>query len=127
MISARQAAWAFAALTAVVVLFQISLALGAPWGESAMGGRWRGAYPPSLRAAALVQGAVLAGFAYVILARAGVTGGGRWTRPAAWGVVGLCAVASVLNLITPSATERMIWAPVATLLLVLSVRVASSR
>ena len=42
-------------------------------------------------------------------------------------VLGFAFVASVLNLITPSAMERMIWAPVALALFVTSLRVALSR
>jgi hypothetical protein len=40
------------------------------------------------------------------------------------GIVGLAAVSLVLNLMTPSARERAIWAPVAFLLLASSAVVA---
>ena len=48
----------------------------------------------------------------------------RWP---AWLVTGLLAVGVVLNLITPSGMERLIWAPVAVLLFLFSLRVATSR
>ena len=128
MISARQAAWVFATLVGIIVAFQLALALGAPWGEFAMGGRYPGRFPPELRIAAIVQAAILAGLGWLMLARAGLAGaGGRWLRPAAWAVVGLSAVAATLNLITPSHMERLIWAPVAILLLACAIRVAASR
>ena len=129
MISPGIAAWIFAGLTGVVVLFQLALALGAPWGSYAMGGAFPGTYPPAMRVAAVVQIAILAGVALVVLARAGLVLP-RWRRTSrwlAWGVVGLLGVGVVLNLITPSGLERLIWAPVAVLLFLTSLRVALSR
>ena len=46
-------AYVFSVFTAVFVFFQ--LALGAPWGEMAMGGKFSGHYPPQMRVATLVQ------------------------------------------------------------------------
>ena len=127
--SAPLAARVFAGLIAVVCLFQLALALGAPWGAYAMGGAYPGVFPPPMRVAAVVQAAVLAGFALVVLSRAGPALP-RWRGPAHWGtwaVVALMAVSLVLNLITPSGLERLIWAPVAVLLFLSSLRVALSR
>jgi len=36
-------------LMALVILFQIALALGAPWGQYAMGGSFPGVYPVAMR------------------------------------------------------------------------------
>ena len=47
------------------------------------------------------------------------------TRRLVWLVVAFAAVSLVLNLITPSAGERAIWAPVAVLLLASSTVVAT--
>ena len=127
--TARLAAGVFAGLIAVVALFQLALALGAPWGGLAMGGAFPGTFPPAMRVAALVQIAVLGGGAMVVLARAGLVLP-AW-RPASrwlvWVVVGLLGVGVILNLITPSQMERLIWAPVAVLLFLSSLRVALSR
>jgi hypothetical protein len=41
-----------------------------------------------------------------------------------WAIVGLNALALIMNSITPSKKERMIWAPVALVLLATSVAVA---
>ena len=123
------AAWVFAGLTALVVLFQLALAAGAPWGAYAMGGAFPGVMPTPMRAAAVVQAAVLVGVALVVLSRAGVVLAG-WRRTArwlAWVVVALLGVSLILNLITPSAMERLIWAPAVAVLLLCSLRVASSR
>ena len=123
----RIAGIVYTAATAVVVAFQIALALGAPWGAYAMGGAYPGQFPPALRIAALVQAGILIGLAGIVLARAGIALKG-WEHVARWMVwvaVVFSAVSLVLNLITPSAGERMLWAPVAFALLVCSLTVAT--
>ena len=124
--SAILAAKVFIGLQAVVILFQIALAVGAPWGEYAMGGAFPGTYPTEMRIAAVVQAAILAGVAYLVASRAGLVRGPTVRWPA-WLVVGLLGVGVVLNLITPSGMERLIWAPVAVLLFLCALRVALSR
>jgi hypothetical protein len=122
----RAAALLYAAVSVGVIAFQIALAAGAPWGAYAMGGAYPGQFPPALRVAALVQAALIAGMAAVVLSRAGMVLAG-WSRAArwlVWVVVAFAAVSLVLNLITPSAGERAIWAPVALLLLASSAVVA---
>lgn len=124
----RTAAWIYAILSAVVVAFQIALALGAPWGAYAMGGANPGQFPPALRLAAVVQALLLAGMTLVVLARAGLIlpVWSRVTRWLVWFVVAFAALSLVLNLITPSAREQDIWAPVALVLLLSSTVVAFS-
>src|SRR5688500_16313683 len=53
-----------------------------------------------------------------------VAGWSRVSRRLIWIVVVFAAVSFVLNLITPSVGERVIWAPVALILLITSVVVA---
>jgi hypothetical protein len=122
----RAAALLYAVVSLGVIAFQIALAAGAPWGAYAMGGAFPGQFPPALRIAALVQAALIAGMAMVVLSRAGLmlAGWSRVSRWLVWVVVAFAAVSLVLNLITPSAGERAIWAPVALLLLVSSAVVA---
>ena len=127
MPSAARAAKVFAGLTAVVILFQLALAAGAPWGAYAMGGAFPGTYPPAMRVAAVVQAAILGGVAAIVLARGGVAFPKWRPQRLAWAVVALLAVGVVLNLITPSGMERLIWAPVAVLLFLCGLRVALSR
>jgi hypothetical protein len=120
------AALVFAVLTAGVVAFQIALALGAPWGEYAMGGRSPGRFPPAMRVAAVVQAVLLAVIAVVVLSDARLflpqlTGMFPWLI---WLVVAFSAVSVVLNVLTPSARERRIWAPVTIVRLVSSLIVA---
>ncbi len=122
MMMKRIAALFYVAISLVVVAFQVALAAGAPWGAFAMGGAFPGQYPPALRIAALVQAVLLLAFAVVILARSGVLflGRSRVSRWLIWFVVAFAALSFVLNLITPSAGERAIWAPVTFLLLISS-------
>jgi hypothetical protein len=126
---ARVAAIIYAIVTLGVVAFEIALAAGAPWGAYAMGGASPGQFPRALRIAAVIQALLLAGMAAVILARAGLVLPG-WSRVShwlVWIVVALTAISLVLNLITPSARERAIWAPTLLLLLISSLIVAFSR
>jgi hypothetical protein len=116
-----------AVLSAAVAAFQVALAAGAPWGAYAMGGAFPGQFPPSLRVAALAQSALIAGMSVVVLSRAGLILRGWSGARYVWLVVAVMGVGLVLNLITPSAAERALWAPVALLLLVSSAVVARSR
>ena len=120
------AALVFATVTSCVVAFQIALACGAPWGDIAMGGVSPGVLPPALRAAAIVQAALLVAMILIVFARAGIAvpSWSRWSAHFIWVVVALAAVSTVLNAITPSDDERIVWLPVAIVMLISSVIVA---
>jgi hypothetical protein len=128
VISPHISAWLFGAFTVLLALFQLALALGAPWGHLAMGGRFPGRFPPPMRIAALVQIAIYLALAAMVFARAKVALPDLFdiSRIAIWVVVAMMTLAVVLNLITPSKWERRLWAPVAILLLASSVHVALS-
>jgi hypothetical protein len=116
----------FTAVDLIVVLFQLALAAGAPWGQVAMGGQYPGTFPPALRVAAVVQAAVLLFLAAIVNVRAGLVWPRRFaaTRMGIWFVVAFSCVATVLNLITRSVWERRLWAPAAILMLASSLAVA---
>jgi hypothetical protein len=125
----EQAAVAYAAAAGIVVLFQLLLAAGAPLGSYAMGGAFPGTFPPAMRVSALFQAVLAAGTIAIVLSRAGLAFR-SWagaSGPLIWVVVVLSAVGLVFNLITPSAGERAVWAPVALVLLVSSACVAGIR
>ena len=125
---ARVAAILYAILMIGVVVFQIALAAGAPWGAYAMGGAAPGQFSPAIRVGAIIQAVLLAGMAVVILARAGLILPGWWrvSHWLVWVVVAITALSLVLNLISPSAGERAIWLPTLALLLISSFIVAFS-
>jgi hypothetical protein len=120
------AALVFVLATAVAVLFQVALALGAPWGEYALGGRYPGSLPRSMRVAAVGQAALLAALAVFVLSEADIVLPNMAdTLPwLIWLVVAFSALSLVLNTITRSSRERMIWAPVALVMLLSSLVVA---
>lgn len=120
------AALLFSVTITGAVLFQLALAAGVPWGAYAMGGAHPGRFPAPLRVAAVVQAALLVGMAGVVLARAGVAlpGWAPVSQWLIWAVVAFSVLSLALNLMTPSAAERRIWAPVAFLLLASSLVVA---
>lgn len=126
MKAAHIAAITYAIISAGVVAFQLALAAGMPWGAYAMGGAFPGQFPPAMRMAAVVQAVVLALIAGVVLARAGVVlpSWGRVARWLIWVIVALLGVSLLLNSISPSGGERMIWTPMVAILLVCSLVVA---
>lgn len=120
------AAIIFAVVAVGTIGFQLALASGAPWGEYAMGGRFPGRFPTSMRVAAVVQAAVIALLAAVVLARAGLVLE-TWAPTASWliwVVVAFSGVSLILNSITPSKGERRVWVPVAIIMLGSSIFVA---
>ena len=107
-------------LMGALVVFQVLLAAGVPWGRAAYGGQAAN-LPANLRTTSAVAAVVWSLLALVVLRRAGLFGWSPlpegWIRPASWVLVALFAVATVLNAITPSALERAIWLPVSALML----------
>jgi hypothetical protein len=110
----------------IVALFQLSLALGAPWGEYTMGGRFPGQLPPKMRIAALIQIIILFVLAWIVLLKSGLAFGQFYPigKIGIWFVVAFFVIGSILNLATPSKKERILWGPVNILLLVTSFTMA---
>jgi hypothetical protein len=98
-----------------------------PWGSYAMGGAFPGRFPPVMRIAAIAQAALIVLQCLVVLSRAGLIlpSWSRTSRWLVWPIVALGAASLVMNVATPSAVERMIWAPVALLLLACAILVAT--
>ncbi len=121
-------AYLYAFLTLIIFLFQIALAAGMPWGHLAMGGRYPGKFPPNMRVGAVIQAMLLAFLAMIVLSRAGVAfpGLSNLSNILVWVAVAISGVSLILNLITQSKWERIIWAPVALLMAVSSLIVALS-
>jgi hypothetical protein len=119
-------AYLFAFLTLIVFLFQIALAAGMPWGHLAMGGRYPGKFPPRMRVGAVIQGALMAFLGMIVLSRAGVAllSLANLSNILIWVALAISGVSLVLNLMTQSKWERILWAPVALLMTVSSLVVA---
>jgi hypothetical protein len=102
------------ATLALMTLFQAALALGAPLGRAAWGGRNPGVLPTRLRVASAVAAIVVYPLAilYVLdssgLIVLGLPGAGA---PAMWVLAGFFTVGVVVNLTSPSVPER-VWGPV---------------
>ena len=103
------------ALLGVVAVFQLALALGAPWGRAAWGGRHEGVLPRRLRIASGVAGVVV--YPVVILIVLASTdlitiGWLPWSGAAAmWVLTVLFAIGALMNFVSRSKIER-IWGPV---------------
>lgn len=104
------AALLYVLIVAVVIVFQCCLIAGAPWGRLTQGGRREGALDAPGRIAAAASIALLACMAAGITSVAGLPPG--WPRWTSWTTVGLQALSTVMNWITPSAAERRLWGPV---------------
>lgn len=96
-------------LLGVAAGFQAALVVGAPWGAAAYGGGHSGVLPDSLRGTSAVAVVVYSGLAYVV-----------WSdtltppvqRRAYAALSGVFAVGAVMNAVSPSMVEKVIWTPV---------------
>jgi hypothetical protein len=115
-------------LLGLLVVFQLALALGAPWGRAAYGGQHTGVLPTQFRVASAAAVVVWAAIALVVARRAGLAIWSplpvSWLPVVVWVVVGLMVIAVVMNAITPSALERAIWLPFSLMLFASTLTVA---
>jgi hypothetical protein len=121
-----------AALFAGLALFQIGLALGAPWGAHVYGGRVAaedGSLPRKWRAASAAGSVVLFLFGWVVLARAGVvetTVDETLLTVLAWMVVAYMAINAAMNLASKDALERWLFGSISVAIVVLCSIVAAA-
>jgi hypothetical protein len=101
----------YAALAALPAAMHIALAAGAPLGRFTLGGRFPHRLPPAWRLLALLQAALLAGMAAVVLGRGTVIVSPLpdWLF---WPVAGLTVLTFGANAASPSPPERRLWGPV---------------
>jgi hypothetical protein len=120
------AAFTYAILMAVVILFQFGLTIGLPWGKASMGGKFPGKYPPKMRIVSFLNMIILSFITIIVLAKADImlSQFKSFSIVAIWFVVAFAAIGAVLNTITPSKIERKIWAPITILQLIASIIVA---
>ena len=111
-----------------LAVFQLLLALGAPLGRFAWGGKHR-VLPTPLRAGSVVSIAIYALLVTVLLARAGLASPGipdGVVRTATWVVVIYLLLGVGLNLASRSKPERAVMSPVTAVLCALFAVVALS-
>ena len=116
----------FVVLSIFTAVFQFGLTLGAPWGEYTMGGRYPGTLPDSFRVATFFQGLVVLFFGWIVLSEAGLISPtfDRVSGVGIWVIVAFFLLSTVLNSITNSRKERLLWAPIAVVMLASSLAVA---
>jgi hypothetical protein len=116
----------FLIISFIVVVFQLALMLGAPWGQLTLGGKYTGALPNHMRLVCLLTTVIFLAFVMVVLTRVG------WILPQwfasstqlIWAVVLYCFVGVIANALTPSRYERMLWLPAITALFASSLCIA---
>ena len=99
-------------ITALVIFFQLCLVFGAPWGEFTQGGRFKGALPISGRVIAALSIPLLIFMALSIASVVGFIF--EWDRWAAIATIAFQGATVILNWITPSRKEKLLWGPVTT-------------
>lgn len=118
------AAIVYSILNFIVILFQLGLALGMPWGAASMGGKFPGKYPPKMRLVAIINVLLLTFFSVVVMIEArlmdNIIG---YTNYLIWVIVAFSTIGVILNSITPSKIEK-IWAPLAFIQLIASLIIA---
>jgi len=117
---------AFAAIMGLVVLFQIALILGAPWGHLTLGGQWQGALPLQVRFIPGISILLLLAMTRIGLGASGLLPpwGPRWLI---WLVCAYMALGVAVHIVTPSAAERMLWLPILTVQFGLSLWIGIKR
>lgn len=106
-----QIAHLYATAMLAIAFFQVALILGAPLGRFTQGGQHEGALPLSGRIIAAVSIPVVLLQGLAILSAAGFPGLG-WPVWTGWVALAVTGVSTVLNWITPSKPERMVWGPI---------------
>ena len=125
---------AAACLLGVVVLFQLALAAGAPWGAAAYGGRAAlddGRLPPRYRVASAGTAVILAGALWLVLAAGAVISptpiAENVLGVGAWVLVGLFALNTVGNLAGRHPVERWGAGGITAVLTILCAWIAAKR
>ena len=121
-----------AALFGFLALFQAALALGAPWGAHAYGGRVvqeDRKLPAKWRVASGIAAVILVLFGWVMLARGGVVDSSvdeTLLTVFAWMVVAYMAINTAMNLSSKDAIERWLMGSVTGALVILGAVVAAA-
>ncbi len=114
----QQAAVLYVGFIAALIVFQFCLIFGAPWGPVTQGGRHQGALPLSGRVLAGLSVLLLIMMGGALLSIAGMMP--NWPKWTAYVALGIQFLSTLLNWITPSRPERLLWGPITSLMLALA-------
>jgi hypothetical protein len=123
------AAMTAGAVLGALMIFQLLLALGLPFGRFAWGGEHPGVLPANLRWSSLVAILILALAAWVVLARADLVAPGSSAKVmqiAVWVFTAYFTLNTVMNVLSKSPPERYLMTPASTVLVVCFFIVARS-
>ena len=115
MVLEQIAAFFYILIIAIVVLFQLCLIFGAPWGQITQGGRYQGTLPVGGRVAAALSIPILIFMGASITSAAGLVP--NWAGWTAYAAIAVQALSTTLNWITPSQKERFLWGPITSIML----------
>lgn len=116
-------------ISLIVMIFQIALIFGAPWGEYTMGGQNTGVLPKKLRVAAAVSAVIMLAQAGHYLAQAGILNpllSPELNTVVNWFWFGFAVLGLGANAISRSKKERNLWVPVLLVSVVCTLVVALS-
>lgn len=99
-------------IIAIVIIFQFCLIAGAPWGRITQGGQHDGPLPVSGRVAAGVSVFLLLFMGASVSSAAGMVP--NWPMWTAYTALAIQSLSTLLNWITPSRPERLLWGPITT-------------
>jgi len=111
----------------IVVAFQLTLTLGAPFGAAALGGANPGQLPEELRVVSAVSALIWIFATFIVLARGGFAISPLPRALARWGtwmLVGYLALGVLMNAASFSPWERFGWAPFTLVLFTLTLLLA---
>tara|TARA_B100001094_G_C17677545_1_gene551806 strand:+ start:126 stop:503 length:378 start_codon:yes stop_codon:yes gene_type:complete len=104
---------------ASVVLFQLCLIFGAPWGEFTQGGKYDGSLPISGRITALLSIPIIIYMGTSITSAYGLLLP-NWADWTAYGAIAMHVFVTILNWISPSKKEKLLWGPITFIMLLLA-------
>lgn len=116
-------------LVGVIGVFQVALALGAPWGRAAWGGQHEGVLPTRLRIASGIAGVLVYPFTALFILGSSELIGVDWLparRPGMWIVAAFFMLGAVANVASRSRVER-IWGPISLVIAICSAIIALAR
>lgn len=126
--SAVIAALIFTGVIGLLVIFQLALAFGAPWGRFAWGGQHSGVLPARFRVASACSLLVYALIALLALDRADAVDivADTWSRIGMWIVFAYLSLGVAMNAVSRSKPERYAMTPAALVLAVLAFLIAQN-